>query len=50
MRCPKCMARIGIINLQLATAEGKATGISCCICGYWLQYYPGESGALQDAA
>jgi hypothetical protein len=42
MACPKCKAKIGIVNQQLATQTGTAFGVLCYICGCWIQGYPGH--------
>jgi hypothetical protein len=40
MTCPKCRARIGISRQHFGTVFGQTTGMSCFICGYWVQEYP----------
>jgi hypothetical protein len=40
MTCPKCRARIGIQQQQLATVFGQAVGVRCFICGFWVQEFP----------
>ena len=40
MTCPKCKARIGVVQQQITTESGSTCGALCYICGYWLQNYP----------
>jgi hypothetical protein len=42
MSCPKCKAKIGIVNQKLATQVGTVFGHICYICGCWIQEYPGH--------
>ena len=42
MSCPKCKAKIGIVNQKVATQVGIVFGIMCYICGCWIQGYPGH--------
>jgi hypothetical protein len=42
MSCPKCKAKVGIVNQKLATHVGTVFGVMCYICGCWIQGYPGN--------
>lgn len=37
MTCPKCKAKIGIVQEKITTLLGPSTGKICYICGYWVQ-------------
>jgi hypothetical protein len=47
--CPKCKAKIGSVNLTVATQAGIAFGILCYICGCWIQGYPGHEERVINA-
>ncbi|TWJ19737.1 hypothetical protein JN12_01538 [Geobacter argillaceus] len=46
MTCPKCKAKIGIVQQQITTDTGKVTGELCYMCGYWLQNFQKADGAI----
>jgi hypothetical protein len=50
MRCPKCEAVIGVFELRFISVFGRDIGISCCICGYWIQGFPETAHQSQKAA
>jgi hypothetical protein len=35
MTCPKCKARIGIMNHEIIHDTGVVNGCRCVMCGYW---------------
>lgn len=42
--CPKCKAKIGIVQQELMTASGQVSGILCYMCGYWMQMHIASQG------
>ncbi len=44
MNCPKCKAKIGVIEHHFFSDSGEITGILCYMCGYWLQLQPARAG------
>ncbi|MDD2273694.1 MAG: hypothetical protein PHP95_10515 [Desulfuromonadaceae bacterium] len=39
MDCPKCKAKIGVMNHEIMVGSGVVEGVRCVICGYWSQPY-----------
>ncbi len=37
MYCPKCKAKIGIHLYKCRTPNHVAQGMTCCVCGYWVE-------------
>jgi hypothetical protein len=37
MFCPKCKAKIGMHPYKCSTQNHVAQGITCCVCGYWME-------------
>jgi len=37
MRCPKCNAKIGIVQHVVVVRTGAVPCVKCLICGYWAQ-------------
>jgi hypothetical protein len=35
MKCPKCKAKIGIMNHVVLVHTGAIDCVKCMICGYW---------------
>jgi hypothetical protein len=35
MTCPKCKAKVGIMNHEVILDYGIVNGCRCIICGYW---------------
>lgn len=35
MTCPKCKAKVGIMNSEVILEHGAVNGCRCIICGYW---------------
>ncbi len=47
MTCPKCKAKVGIMNSEIILEHGAVNGCRCIICGYWKFDHPAhrKSGA-----
>ena len=43
MECPKCKAKVGIMEHMLVVNTGAVHCVKCYICGYWVQTYSGEA-------
>jgi len=44
MNCPKCKAKIGVMQHEIMLDSGVVHGTRCVICGYWSQpYFPYKS-------
>jgi hypothetical protein len=43
MDCPKCKAKIGVMNHEVILDFTVVQGTRCIICGYWSQLYPMHS-------
>ncbi len=41
MFCPKCKAKIGMHLYKCRTPLHVAQGMTCCVCGYWVEKGPG---------
>jgi len=37
MFCPKCKAKIGVLRYDSRTLSHVAQGMTCCVCGYWME-------------
>jgi len=37
MTCPKCRAKVGVVQEAIATNSGIAYGGICYMCGHWIQ-------------
>ena len=37
MTCPKCKAKVGIVQEKIRTVKGLASGKICYMCGHWIQ-------------
>ena len=44
MDCPKCKAKIGVMNHEIILDFTVVQGARCIICGYWSQLYPAHKG------
>jgi Zn ribbon nucleic-acid-binding protein len=44
MDCPKCKAKIGVMNHEVILDFTVVQGTRCVICGYWSQPYPLHKG------
>jgi hypothetical protein len=43
MNCPKCKAKIGVIEQHFFTDSGEIAGVLCYMCGYWVQLHPARA-------
>ncbi len=37
MFCPKCKAKIGLYRYEARTQYHVTEGMTCTVCGYWLE-------------
>ncbi len=42
MFCPKCTEKIGMHLYKCMTTIDVAQGMTCCVCGYWVDKGPGS--------
>jgi hypothetical protein len=35
MTCPKCKAKVGVVNQEIILDHSVVSGCRCIICGYW---------------
>ena len=40
MICPKCKAKVGVMEHEIVLDAGVIHCMRCTICGYWSQPYP----------
>lgn len=49
MYCPKCKAKIGIHRYESRTLSHVAQGMTCCMCGYWIESVTGSAGIARQS-
>jgi hypothetical protein len=37
MFCPKCKSKMGLYSYESVTLSHMALGMTCCVCGYWVE-------------
>lgn len=40
MNCPKCKAKVGVVNSEIIMEHGVVNGYRCLMCGFWKFDHP----------
>jgi hypothetical protein len=41
MFCPKCKSKMGLHPYESLTLSHMAQGMTCCVCGFWMEFGTG---------